>query len=294
MAQAHAQSAVQRRSSKAGRLEIADGWARWQASSGDGDWHRRVAAQVVWGSTDSLRSSARPAPCARRPLLIEPLAKHRVMAGHRVTLAFIEPWALRAGATLPATISRSDLVHGCLVVSELGAFSLAAKPGREIVSVAVSDDTVQLLGSANPKEDDARRAEKAETLEQVLVVLAVVGPVRLEQQQAVELFTDTCVDEGEVLHLLARDAPVGIEIQRHGPIGTGQACVKFGRPMPALELHRRVLCCGWLARRGTRTGALSWLREADAHGVGFSRAKSWLAGCCAAGQKRAVSAGQKL
>lgn len=119
MVQSVSRSAVQRFSSWVGRLEIADGWARWQGSSGDGGWHRHVAAQIVSGLDGFVEVECAAGALRAQTLLIEPLAKHRVMAGHRVALVFIEPWALRAGVTLPAIFSCSGLVQGCPVVSEV-------------------------------------------------------------------------------------------------------------------------------------------------------------------------------
>src|SRR5574341_1787872 len=63
------------------------------------------------------------------------------------------------------------------------------------------------LASLRIEEDDARRAEKREALEQRLVRRAVLRHVGLQQQHAVELRAHARVAEGEGLHFLARHAP---------------------------------------------------------------------------------------
>src|SRR5690606_8042603 len=62
------------------------------------------------------------------------------------------------------------------------------------------------------KEDDPRRPEQAEALEQRLVLVVVGGDVGLEQQHLAHALRHPRVAEGEALHLLARHAPVGIEV----------------------------------------------------------------------------------
>src|ERR1700694_3892665 len=62
------------------------------------------------------------------------------------------------------------------------------------------------------KEDDSRRTEERKALEQGAVLLAVRSHVGLQEQHRVHLRPDLRVGESELLHLLARHAPVGVEI----------------------------------------------------------------------------------
>src|SRR5687767_9453080 len=89
-----------------------------------------------------------------------------------------------------------------------------AQSGGEAFCVLKSDHPCAVnLAPLRVEEDRAGRAEQAKTLEQRAVVVVVGGDVGFQQQCARHLVGHRRVAEREALHLLARDAPVGIEIE---------------------------------------------------------------------------------
>ena len=112
----------------------------------------------------------------------------------------------------------------------------AGKRLEEALGVLVADHPqAPDLAALRVEEDDSRRAEQREALEQRLVLRGVRGHVRLQQQHAVELRLHARLAEGEGLHLLAGDAPVGIEVEHHRLARRG-------------ELRRRARRCSRRAR----------------------------------------------
>src|SRR5215470_13601327 len=71
------------------------------------------------------------------------------------------------------------------------------------------------LGSSAIKEDRARRTEQAEPLEERPVLRVVRRHVGPEQLHAGQLASDARITEGEAVHLLARDAPIRIEVEQY-------------------------------------------------------------------------------
>ena len=67
------------------------------------------------------------------------------------------------------------------------------------------------------EEHDPRRAEEPEPLEQRLVLGGVLRDVDLQQHHLRELGLDLRIAEGKPFHLLARHAPVGVEVDHDGP-----------------------------------------------------------------------------
>jgi AraC-like DNA-binding protein len=94
-----------------GRLEIGQGWARWQGDVGQGAMHRHVAAQLVLsgGAADAVVETADGRLVRGAAVGIDPLVAHRIRPGGAATLVFIEPWALRCGLEIPASVVPRDL-----------------------------------------------------------------------------------------------------------------------------------------------------------------------------------------
>src|SRR5919109_2787320 len=85
---------------------------------------------------------------------------------------------------------------------------------EEALGWLVADDAqVRDLAPGRVEEDDAGRAEEREALEELAVDGARSGHVRLQQQDLPELGPHARVAQGEFLHLLTRNAPVGIEVE---------------------------------------------------------------------------------
>ena len=66
------------------------------------------------------------------------------------------------------------------------------------------------------------------------------GHIHLQQQQSVQALTHCRIGEGVALHLLARHAPVGIEIQHHRFVlgGDTQLLRQLIEIIDTHELHR--------------------------------------------------------
>src|SRR6476620_5247412 len=106
----------------------------------------------------------------------------------------------------------------------------------EAAAVLVADQAggANLL-AAGVEEDRPRRAEQAEPLQQRAVIGVVRRDVGLQQQRAGELLLHRGLGEREALHLLARDAPVGVEIEHHRAAGRAQGGVELVDAPDALE-----------------------------------------------------------
>src|SRR5664279_2449407 len=89
---------------------------------------------------------------------------------------------------------------------------------EEAAAVLVADEArgTHLL-AARVEEDRAGRAEQAEAPQELAVQVVVGGDIGLQEQRAGELLLHRQVAEGEALHLLARHAPVGVEVEQHWP-----------------------------------------------------------------------------
>src|SRR6185436_7846552 len=75
------------------------------------------------------------------------------------------------------------------------------------------------LAAVRAEECGGGRPVDAETAEQSLICLAARGHVRLEQHVAGEVLLDLGQGECVLLHFLARDAPVRVEVQHCGLAG---------------------------------------------------------------------------
>src|SRR5215468_335353 len=71
------------------------------------------------------------------------------------------------------------------------------------------------LDSSAVEEDRARRPEQTEPLEERPVLRVVRRHVGPEQLHAGQLGGDARITEGEAVHLLARDAPIRIEVEQY-------------------------------------------------------------------------------
>ena len=78
------------------------------------------------------------------------------------------------------------------------------------------------------KEQGGRRAEELEALQQGFVVCVVGGDIGLQQYSVLQFGLHGRIAESKAFHLLARHAPVGVEIQHHGlAVGLGDARIQF-------------------------------------------------------------------
>src|SRR5579859_400146 len=115
------------------------------------------------------------------------------------------------------------------------AWSMACGGGKRLEEAfrgLVADDAQRgNLAALRIEEDDAGWTEEREALEKRPVGVVRRRYVRLQEKHAIELGAHTRVGECELLHLLARHAPVRIEVEHR----------RFPRPSePLVELrHRR-------------------------------------------------------
>src|SRR5437868_4272379 len=118
------------------------------------------------------------------------------------------------------------------------AWSIAKDSGKRLEKALwrlVADDAqLRHLSALRIEEDDAGRTEKREALQQFAVGRRRRGDVGLQEHHAVKRRAHACVGQGVLLHLLARDAPVGIEIEHYRPSGGAQPVLELGERM-----HRR-------------------------------------------------------
>src|SRR5258706_14094771 len=84
------------------------------------------------------------------------------------------------------------------------------------------------LAALRVEKNDPWWAEEREALEKRTVRGARRPEVWLQEQHAVELGTHPRVGEGELLHLLARHAPVGIEVEHRRLSRRREALVELG------------------------------------------------------------------
>src|SRR5688500_1804418 len=115
--------------------------------------------------------------------------------------------------------------------------------------------------SLRVEKDDPGRAEQREALEQCAIGFAVGGHVYLEQKHAVERGAHSRVAEGERLHLLARDAPVGIEIEHHRPPGRGEPAFQLAERRDAVPGQRGGRCRRLATELGKRAQRVAAARE---------------------------------
>src|SRR5512138_2652672 len=123
------------------------------------------------------------------------------------------------------------------------AWSIAVDGGKrlqETVGTLIADDAQPgNLAPLRIEEDNARRTEQRKALEERAMHFAVRGDVGLQHAHPLQLAAHPRVREGEALHLLARHAPVGVEVQHHGPPGSLQLTVQFRERADARPAHRR-------------------------------------------------------
>src|SRR5437763_16772810 len=97
------------------------------------------------------------------------------------------------------------------------AWSMPSRSGKrlqETVGRLVADDAQSgNLASLRVEENHARRAEQREALEERAVSFARGGDIRLQQEHWLERSAHARIGERELLHLLAGDAPVRIEVE---------------------------------------------------------------------------------
>src|SRR5256885_8638878 len=77
------------------------------------------------------------------------------------------------------------------------------------------------------EEDDAGRTEKREALEKRAIGVARRRHIRLQEKHAIELGAHPGIGKRELLHFLARHAPVGIEVEHGGLFRRGEALVEL-------------------------------------------------------------------
>src|SRR5436190_11774956 len=93
------------------------------------------------------------------------------------------------------------------------------RPEEALRRLVADDAELRNLAPLRVEEDDARRSEEPEALEQRAVGCVGRRNIRLQEQHAIELGAHPRIGQGEFLHLLARHAPVGIEIEHHRTTG---------------------------------------------------------------------------
>src|SRR5258706_5657780 len=93
------------------------------------------------------------------------------------------------------------------------------------------------LAALRVEKNDPWRAEEREALEKRAVRGVRRRDVCLQEQHAVELGTHPRVGEGELLHLLARHAPVGIEVEHRRLSRRREALADLGHRRDPGESH---------------------------------------------------------
>ena len=99
-----------------------------------------------------------------------------------------------------------------------------------------------MFASARVEEHCRRRPQDREALEELAVSRVVCRHVRLDQIEPIHRRGDGRVGEGIALHLLAGDAPVGVEVEQKrasARLGTRERRVERGTCRHALEPGRR-------------------------------------------------------
>src|SRR4051812_47287428 len=130
--------------------------------------------------------------------------------------------------------------------------------GRELRGLHESDDAeVSLFLAISSIERDRRRSEDAEVLEQFPIDIVIRRDVGLEFHGVRKRALYVAHGERVVFHLLARHAPVGVEIEHHG-FSASLGCVDFAREicerLDAFEFELRLLARE-LRNRLERVGA---------------------------------------
>src|SRR6267143_1980361 len=111
---------------------------------------------------------------------------------------------------------------------------------EEALGVLVADHAQALdLAPLRIKEDDSRRAEKRKALEQRAVGFIVGGNVCLQKHYALERGAHARIRERVRLHLLARHAPVGVEIEHRRLAGRVQPLLQLAEGCNAYPRQRR-------------------------------------------------------
>src|ERR1035437_7745153 len=138
----------------------------------------------------------------------------------------------------------------------------AVEGGYENVRRLVTDHPQSRNLPALPvEENDTGRSEQAEALEQCLVLGRIGGDIRLQQQHPLEFRFHPGVSESECLHFLARDAPVGVEIEHHRFAGGLQLRFESGEVADARKAHVARSTLGAGRKPGERPQHIAPARE---------------------------------
>src|SRR3954449_2427741 len=84
-----------------------------------------------------------------------------------------------------------------------------------------------MLTSLRTKKQNSGRTEQSEALEQLRVLSGICRHVRLQQQHFLHALTHARIGEGEALHLFARHAPVGVEVEHDGLASGGHSLLQL-------------------------------------------------------------------
>src|SRR5690242_15809179 len=116
-----------------------------------------------------------------------------------------------------AANSRTAAARSRTAITAWSTASGGKRPEKALGRLVADDAQPGNLPPRGVEEDDARRPEKREALEQRAMRLVARRHVGLQEQHAVELGAHARIGEGELFHLLARHAPVGIEVEHRRP-----------------------------------------------------------------------------
>src|SRR3954471_7710035 len=145
---------------------------------------------------------------------------------------FCEPMLCSPRAVRVKPISRKAAAAASRSRTASTAWSIAKDSGKRLEKALgrlVTDDAqLRYLPAPRIEEDDAGWTEKREALQQFAVGGGRRGDVGLQEHHALERHAHACVGQGVLLHLLARDAPVSVEVEHHRTSGAAQ---------PVLELR---------------------------------------------------------
>ena len=106
-----------------------------------------------------------------------------------------------------------------------------AHRGEQLVGTDVADHPMRLV-AARGEQDHGRHALDLVLLDQLGGGLVLLGDVGLDHVEAVGLAHDVGVDVGGVVHLAARDAPLGGEVDQQRLLAVRRAALASARAAP--------------------------------------------------------------